>query len=180
MEDEESEEDDVVDLTHERPLKVGKRSTSSKTSKRPAPGPEDTGRQVIPKKYDHNHHLGQEVLLDKEGGLERGPVVVLQDPQHPAFQNSSVGSATMLQDRAEKLAQDRNALHQAEVDRVEMLQHKITDQALQHQDQVLQDQDRMEEEEEERLGGSAAGGVRRGEPRSSRNKQTWKRKDVGK
>ena len=59
--------------------------------------------------------------------LERGPVCVLRDPTHHAFQDSSVGSATMRESRSENSVQDEEILRQAKRTRVVMLQQQEAD-----------------------------------------------------
>jgi hypothetical protein len=120
------------------PVSKAQKPASKGKKRAMSPASVTADRVVKSKSYSHKnhlgqtvslkHHLGQTVLLNEAGdGLERGPVCVLRDPTHHAFQDSSVGSATMRESRSEKSVQDEEILRQAKRTHVVMLQQQEAD-----------------------------------------------------
>ena len=110
------------------PVSKAQKSSSKGKKRAMSPTSVTADRVVKSKSYSHKNHLGQTVLLNAAGdGLERGPVCVLRDPTHHAFQDSSVGSATMRESRSEKSVQDEEILRQAKRTHVVMLQQQEAD-----------------------------------------------------
>ena len=181
------------------PVSKAQKPASKGKKRAMSPASVTADRVVKSKSYSHKnhlgqtvslkHHLGQTVLLNEAGdGLERGPVCVLRDPTHHAFQDSSVGSATMRESRSEKSVQDEEILRQAKRTHVVMLQQQEADADLAAQVH-FQGSDDLEAqvpvegsvavEDQVVEEGSAAQGVRRSGRESTRNGMSWTRRGVG-